>query len=131
MIPAMAGMNFSSGGGGILDTQTVTCGVLGTVPDRQRGYLSGSYGSVTDGTSNLYGGATVIALRHDETNSQLVFTVNGSQANSGWTKLTVNGTDFARTGAAFAAGATTSWTWSGVGTNPFGAGGTVRSVTFT
>lgn len=128
-----AAANFGAatgGGGGSLDTQTVTAGLFGTIPDRDRGFIAGSLGSCADATSNLYSGAAITELYHNETNSWVLFKVTGIVANSGWTDMVVNGTTFVRASASFSAsGGSSQWVWSGA-SNPFGGAGTVRTVAF-
>jgi hypothetical protein len=125
-----------------LDSQTVTSGASGSAinQDRVRGFAQGSLGSISDGTSNLYGGAAVLALLWDENGgspSDLVqFQVAGVRANSGWTTMSVGGINFSRAAATFStAGGNTSWIWNNLGytagTNPFGGSGADHSVVFT
>lgn len=132
----IAGMMAGSSGAAPLDTQTVTTGLSGTAPDRLRGYDSSpALGSITDGTSNLYSGATVVELYHDESIDSVIFKVNGVQANSGWETLTIvggAGAILSRASASFStAGSVSTWTWSSAGGNPFGPSGTVITATFT
>lgn len=119
-----------------LDTQTITSGLSGSAPDRIRGYDSSpALGSISDGTSNLYSGATVLELYHDESVDSVIFKVNGVVANSGWTTLNITGGTgaiLARSAASFStAGSVSTWTWTGVGGNPTGGNGTVITATFT
>lgn len=126
----MAAAGAGGGGGGSLDTQTVTVGASGTSPVRRRGYqTSPALGSISDGTSNLYAGATIIDLYWNEDGElgeasfDLVFRLDGIHANSGWTTMTVDTSSFGRASAIFvASGGQTYWKWVGVG-NPFGASG--------
>ena len=116
----------------ILDTQTV---VIGSRNDY--GYISTGYrgtssttGSVSDGTSNLYSGATVKDIYHISTLNRLYFAVLGSHANSGWTTMKINGISFARTSASFTtSGGNSAWYWSSISSHPFGSSGT-RAVTW-
>ena len=121
----------SGGGTGpVLDTQTVTVASLtsGSDPTLQyRGYnASGpAFGSISDGTSNIYGGAAITALYFYQegftsppvgfTTRQLVLTITGA-TNSGWTTMKVGTTNFARTDAFFSSG---SWVWDIPIPNPF------------
>lgn len=111
-------------GRGVLDTQTVTTGTQGVGPNRQRGFRTATYGSIADGTSNIYAGAAVTDLYWDENGAggaeKLVLSITGA-TNVGWTQMVIDGaTTFLRTSAAFGGGI---WTWNGIVTNPFGVGG--------
>lgn len=125
----------SGGSGGVpgaLDTQTVTVGGDGTVGagNRRKGFISGAIGSISDGTSNLYSGAAILELASEEQGGggsfDIIFTITGLVANSGWTSLTVGGaTTLNRASASsFATGSGNSiWRWVNAG-NPFGSSGT-------
>lgn len=108
-------------------------------------YSSTRYGSISDGTSNLYSGAAIEELFYTWNN---VYSINlfsleivgTSRANSGWTTLTVNGTSYLRTSASYNANASgnTRWTWSAPGgadttgaNNPFPGTGQVATCVFT
>ncbi len=112
-----------------LDQQVVTTGLLGVIPDRYRGFSTAlAIGSIVDGTSNIYAGAAITELYHFETDSTLHLKITGA-VNSGWTTMTIVGqASFLRSAAGFAAN---EWTWAGIGTNPWGGAGTVRTVIFT
>ena len=119
-----------------LDTQRVTCGVSGVIPDRQRGYsIPLGIGSISPGTSKLYGGLVVQELYTNETLGALYLTIPGTLANSGWTTMTVNNpvagtTVFLRSAAAFTTGGGVStWRWTGA-TSEFTAAN-VSTVRFT
>ena len=115
-----------------LDTQTVTIG-SGTIyyAPRVGFYSPFSLGSISDGTSNLYSGATITGVMWSNgSQDTLSFSVTATQANSGWTTMTVNGNSYARTSATYYS-ATTSWNWSGVTSNPFGATSGTKVVTWT
>jgi len=75
--------------------------------------------------------SNAVILRLNWTNfNQLFFEITGVFANSGWTKVTIDGTDFLRTAATFTTTASsTLWTWSGAA-NVFGTtvGAVVPSV---
>ena len=119
----------SSGGG---DTQTVTTGIFGNSPDRIRGYQSsGSIGSITDGTSNIYSGAAITKLIWDEGSSAYELNITGA-TNSGWSALTIDGTKvLTRTSATFSAGGI--WVWAtadNVTTQAFGSNGTSHTCVF-
>lgn len=126
----------SGGGGGgggtgpVLDTQTVTVASLTTGSDptlHYSGYnASGpTFGSISDGTSNIYGGAAITGLYFYQesfvsppvgyTTRQLILTITGA-TDSGWTTMKVGTTNFARTDAFFSSG---SWWWDIPIPNPF------------
>ena len=113
-----------------LDTQTVTIG-SGTIYYAPRvGYYSAfSLGSISDGTSNLYSGASITGVMWTDNQHSLSFSVTATQANSGWTTMKINGNSFARTSATYYS-ATTSWNWSSVTSNPFGATSGTKVVTW-
>ena len=88
------------------------------------------YGSISDGTSNLYSGAAIEQLFYTWNNlysaAFLNLTIAGNRANSGWTTLTVNGTAYLRADAAQSTDiyGRTQWIWGVVGDltgseNPF------------
>ena len=117
----MIQMNLLGAGGGVIDTQTVTVGYKHTGSDDAWGYRSGSMGSISDGTFNPKGGATITELYYG-TSFPLAFvsfTLNGSQTNDGWDAMTIAGTTYTRASATFSNSSTTSWTWL-VASNPFG-----------
>lgn len=123
---------FLAKSGGGLDIQVVTAGLVGVAPDRSRGFISGGFGSIADGTSNIYGGAAILELYHNETTGLVNFKVTGTVANSGWTTLSVDGAaavTLSRTAATYSNPSGNSlWAWT-TG-NPFGTTGAVRNVTF-
>ena len=115
-------------GRGILDIQTVTTGLSGIAPNRLRGFQNGVFGAITDGSSNIYAGAAIFNLYWDENGGggaeKVVLNIAGTLANSGWTQMTIDSlVVLTRASAAFVAAASTTWTWNGVVTNPFGVGG--------
>lgn len=123
-----------------LDIQTVTSGASGTAPaqDRLRGF-SGGLGSIIDGTSNIYSGATITNLLWMENGgggAQLYYLGITGATNTGWTTLTIQSSagtaTLLRTDASFGTGAV--WVWSTtdiVGNQAFGTAGTVVTCTFT
>ena len=141
-----------------LDSQAVTVGShsqtfpggsgLPANTSNWRGKFTNSYataGSISDGTSNLYSGASIVELYYTWNNvygiSLFGLRIDGaSRANSGWTTLTVNGTAYARTDANYQANSAgdTYWTWvinspadlTGA-QNPFPAVGQVATCVFT
>ena len=121
-----------------LDVQTVgvgvvfSCGKSGCV-DLGYGYTSvDSTGSITDGTFNPAGGATIDGLWWEFASSinEVYLSLTSAVSNSGWTTMTINGNVFNRASASFASGTGYSrWTWSGVSSNPFGTtSGNVQAV---
>lgn len=117
-----------------LDYQTVT---VGYAPGSQYapafyGYFSPNIGSVSDGTSNLYGGATILGLYWISYNA-LYFLVSGNRANSGWSTMTVSGQTFNRVDATYSYSSgndETSWVWGSVTTNPYTPEGANIGVEF-
>lgn len=118
------------------DTQTITVGGSGTAvaQDRRRGYLSGSsgsFGSISDGTSNIFGGAAITAFYYDESYGTPFYTLTITGAtNSNWTKVTVGSKILTRASAGFSSG---TWTWDSPDTvdiQPFSSPGAVRTVYF-
>lgn len=172
VVAAGTGSGAGGGGGASLDTQTVTVGsdsyfqaggsIGGVYIPAQYYYYSGlmtnfppsnqsiSGGSISDGTSNIYGGAAIEDVYHlfnDGFDYEMIYLViaGNTRANSGWTTMTIGSTAFARTDAAFQQGNaqnapnSTIWYWVG-GTNnstgsalynPFSSSGTTTTVTFT
>lgn len=124
----------ASGGGGTLDTQTVTVGGSGSAffLDRKRGFIASSIGSISDGTSNVYSGSAITELYWDEAGGVPFYqlTIAGA-ANSGWTTMMIGSTSFTRASAGYSAG---TWNWaapsSTVSTQVFGSIGGGVSVTF-
>lgn len=113
----------------ILDTQTVTTGTLGTLPNRFRGFSVSSFGSITDGTSNIYSGGAIQQLYWDESAATYVLGIVGS-VNSGWDSVIIGAKRFNRSSASFA---TNTWTWTtpdGILAQEFGAASSVITVTF-
>ncbi len=112
------------------ETQTVTVGTFSAKGSVLYGFNSAvSAGSIADGTFNFVSNAVILRLNWTNFN-QLFFEITGVFANSGWTKVTIDGTDFLRTAATFTTTASsTLWTWSGAA-NVFGTtvGAVVPSV---
>jgi len=120
----MAGIS----GVAILDTQTVTRGITSTGTDPYfnwagyKGTGSPTFGSISDGTSNIYAGATINGIYFFEEGSvagggyytrSVIWVVNGTQSNSGWSTMTVDATSYDRTAATFStSGGVSTWTWS-------------------
>ena len=110
----------ASAGPAYLDTQTVTVGVSVSQYVSWYGYSNSiNLGSISDGTSNIYGGASILQIANLNGSSTFL-TIEGSRANSGWTTMTINGIDFNRADASYSTTTTnTAWTWS-PSSNPFG-----------
>lgn len=134
----------SAGSGAVLDTQTVTRGTqsVGTNPIQDySGFASGSFGSISDGTSNIYSGAAILGLYFVQegytsppvgfTSRQLVLTIDGARANSGWTFMKVGDTMFNRVDAAYAASTQTNWVWNIDIPNPYVSEGDPFTATTT
>lgn len=121
-----------------LDTQTVTSGSTTTGTDPYfnwygyKGTGTPTFGSISDGTSNLYSGAAINGIYFYEAGSSgaggfyersVILVINGTQSNSGWGVMTVGTTAYARTAAAFStAGGVSTWTWTLSIPNPLVSG---------
>lgn len=129
---------------GVLDVQTVTTGATDPPDDDYsvRGWLlAGTVipGSIVDGTSNIYSGATIKSLAWyagagGSSNPFYTFAVDGSQPNSGWTTLTIGTKVLRRVDASFLDSLGTSWTWTttdNLAAQAFGATGSTVVCTFT
>ena len=148
------GAGGGGGGGGNLDSQTVTVGQTTqgsggsgapTGTTTRRGFLiSGAGGSIADGTSNIYSGASILQIQYiwDTTypTSGLTLTIAGAnRANSGWTTLTIGTTPYQRTSANYTgnSGGNTYWSWYGGDLDyngdfdPFGNTGGTTTCVFT
>ena len=130
-----AGWSAGTGGGGTLDTQTVTTGASGNAVDldRIRGwYQAGGLGSISDGTSNIYGGAAITEFFWNENGGtpEYQLTITGA-TNTGWTQVVIGGTKtLTRSSASFGSG---TWIWSTsdtAGSQAFGALGNVKVCVF-
>lgn len=102
-----------------LDTQTVTMSQSGANPNRIRGYrASPVQGSISDGTSNIYGGAAINKMVFFESSSNVgdfTLEIAGEQTNSGWTTITneTDGKSLNRADATFSLVSGKSiWQWS-------------------
>lgn len=120
----------------ILDTQTVTSGTFGGSDGytywNEYGFIAPGYGSVSDGTSNIYGGAAInkLSMREDGdafngvTSTSVTLSIAGTRANSGWTSMQLGSVSLLRTNASHGTfGGVTSWTW-GVATGTYPISGT-------
>ncbi len=133
ILAALTGISTSVGGGSGSDTQTVTVGGDGAAPtqDRRRGFSNAGFGSINDGTSNIYSGATIGDLYWDESSGFGFYqlTIYGAP-NSGWSTMTIGGTSLSRTSATYTSG---TWQWSTfhtVSNQAFGSIGNVVTVLF-
>ena len=130
-MPGAVLMAGAGGAGSILDLQSMVVGTSGTTPNQTWGYLqSPAQGSMTDGTSNIYGGAQIVGLRGFESSGQITLVIAGNGlANSGWENVRIVGSDtFVRASASYSTnGTNTFWTWA---SGTFPTSGTV-AVEFT
>ena len=121
-------------GGAALDVQTVTAGFDAGKVGNTYGYVQGlAVGSISDGTFNPIGGASITSLYwFDPGASQtLYFSLNGTHSNAGWSNLEVGGNTYTRASATFAtSGSDTTWSWV-TAVNPFPSNGANYVVTFT
>lgn len=119
----------TSGGGGTLDTQTVTSATTGIPGDRVRGYGGGTGGSISDGTSNIYSGAAITEMYVDESAGEFYLTITGA-TNTGWTTMTnaTDGHSLSRSAASFSGG---TWTWTGQTINGFFGAAGAKTINFT
>lgn len=136
-----AAMDFADwyGASNVVDTQTVTVGLYSITvygnTSNTRGFSTGLTGSISDGTCNFKSGATIEYLAYSDQNGntakQVQFRLNGNHSNSGFTTMSVAGTNYARTSASYVyTGGKSYWTWSS-STNPFGTtSGATKVVTF-
>ena len=152
-VSASTGAGAGGGGGGNLDSQAVTVGTTSTgsggsgaptgTTARTGFSSSGSFGSISDGTSNLYSGAAIVQIQYTWDTyypvSGVSLQIDGiGRANSGWTTLTIGTTSYQRSSAQYAgnAGGDTYWSWfagtdnTGAG-NPFSGTGTTTTCVFT
>ena len=156
-VAAGAGAGGGGGGGSSLDSQTVTVGSATSASGgsgapsgstTRSGFLiSGAGGSISDGTSNVYGGASILEIEYQWDTTYpiavLSLTINGmGRANSGWTTLTIGTTSYQRAAATYASGAQSnggnsgwfsypsSYDYTGAA-NPFAATGQTTTCVFT
>lgn len=102
-----------------LDVQTVTVGFLDLNPYGQQYGFAGGYGSISDGTSNIYGGAAFSSAAYYTISTIVQVAITGTLANSGWTNLKIGSTNFTRASATFTSTSPSNWQWT-TATNPFG-----------
>ena len=134
----------TSGTGPVLDTQTVTRGTFssGSNPSLQySGYAQSITGSISDGTSNLYSGASILGIYFYQeaytsppvgyTTRRVILSIAGVCANSGWTTMKVGSTNFMRASAAYSVSTNTNWIWDIPINDPFTSEGDPFSATTT
>ena len=115
------------------DVQTVTTGADGSAleNDRRRGFDELGLGSISDGTSNIYGGAAIETLHWAENGGFPFYklTITGA-ANAGWVTMTIGSKVLTRNDASYVGGI---WTWNTTDTvaaQAFGGSGASRTVVF-
>jgi len=118
-----------------LDQQTITVGNTFQYYQQRWGYYTvWSIGSLSDGTSNIYGGQTIQGLMWSSSGLFQWYQQGtpASISNSGWSTLTVGGLSLGRAAASqFNQYSTESvWVWSGTA-NPFSSVGQVVTATWT
>lgn len=136
-------MNQFYGAQSALDTQTVTVGYYTVTFYGSTTYMYGdtpspSQGSISDGTANWAGGKTYKQLYYSSNNFNtdkgVSMALIGNQANSGFTTMTINGVNFARSSATYSYISSmnqSNWFWQ-YSTNVFGTTvGATKTVTFT
>lgn len=102
------------------ETQTVTVGSYIFKSLSNFGW-GGFYGSISDGTFGFIDDAPIIQLSWGNSGFGIAFTLSGNRANSGWTKMTINGTDYTRATATYQYNSEAdTTTWFMGGPNPFG-----------
>lgn len=119
----------------VLDTQTVTVAESGTTPNRLRGFYSGVLGSISDGTSNVYGGDAILRMVFDESGGNaFILLISNSHPNSGWNAINnvTDGLTLSRASASYAdLGTETEWRWNSQAIGGFFASTGAKTVTFT
>lgn len=96
----------------------------------------GTISNTSGGTSNVnldsvYSGADVYTCNYanNGTTENVVLTLTGNRANSGWATMTVGSYSYSRTAATYSYDSNnnqTSWVWSSTNLNPFGTSGNVK-----
>ena len=117
------------GASGFLDTQYVTVATAFLYYQTRWGFYIAPYnlGSISDGTSNIYGGAAVEGIMWSSGN-QLTLRIAGNRGRVAWTSMNINGTSFTAVSATYNTSSTiTNWNWYDVA-NPFPAAGSVATV---
>lgn len=95
-------------------------------------------GSITDGTSNIYNGASIEGIftsdidpNNPDNDIYVYLYIYGIHPNSGWTSMTIDGfKTYNRASATYSTNFITRWVWlDGEGTSPFvGAAGPVEVI---
>lgn len=127
-----------AGGVGVRDQQTVTYGSASTGSnpvDNYFGYKgtgTPTCGSISDGTSNIYYGATINGIYMFErgyvsppvgyVTRELVFSVNDVVDNLGWNTMVIGATSYNRLDATFVSSLPSTWTWTIPIPDPFTSG---------
>ena len=114
------------------DVQIVTTGALGTIPDRLRGFSSGtpSFGSINTGFTPIYG-LYITGLYWDEGSGSPFYILDIPGAtDGGWSQLTIGTTTLSRTSATFTLGGTWEWNAPSIATQAFSTAGSVITCTF-
>ena len=81
-------------------------------------YGYGSAGSLSPTSWPFSGTSTITGIYYQITTSTVFLNVSTTFSNPLWVNLTIAGVNFARSAATF--NGTTQWSWTGIGTNPFG-----------
>ena len=129
----------------VVDTQVVTVGytthftVLASRGFAAPDFYGSNVGSCSDGTSNVFGGATIKQFYHlwadpalggNGSVKDFVFEVAGAQSNSGFDNITINGNVYTRSNATYTSNSTsTKWQWAQVA-QPFSSSGSTDDVQF-
>ena len=103
-------------------------------PSNYYGFASGSYGSMSSTSLQLWENGVITQIAWNDILQQVIFYVNtNTPSNSGFTTMTIGSTAFTRTAASYGntPGANQYWSWSSVATNPFSATGTNTTVSWT
>lgn len=124
------------GGGSALDEQTLTTGADGAAidQDRRRGFISATIGSLSDGTSDIFAGASYLEMYWDEGaggGATYNLRITGA-TNTGWTTMLVDGVA-ALTRAGAASFGSNRWVWNtsdSASSQLFGANGSVHTIEF-
>lgn len=90
-----------------------------------------NYGSLSDtSVEYLSGTPTIVGIFWSGLATQLILSMSGTVANSGWTTLTIGSTSYARTDALHnQTGTYTNWTWGSTTSAATNAFGTTTSAT--
>ncbi len=126
-LPTSGAISFSNfyGKSNYLDTQTVTVGsgTLSSITYYGRQTSPLNFGTISDGTSNVYGGTAITGLHWNGTQNYLFLQFSATVANSGWTTMYIGSNAFTRASAFYS---TNLFRWT-TG-NPFPAVGSQVAV---